>query len=97
MKIGPVTPPDVEVRSCNLPCGKIRAGHTVELKDTIEHADETLMHSGDFLRVKQIIRNNVTGETRLRGLRMRRVKYLAPLIDRKYPSNTYDFGLTADS
>jgi DNA (cytosine-5)-methyltransferase 1 len=66
-----------------LGCGVINIGDTVELADAVDHKDDGTMHSGDFLRVKHIIQDTETGETRVKGHRMRRAKYLTPLIECK--------------
>ncbi|EMD96261.1 hypothetical protein COCC4DRAFT_55783 [Bipolaris maydis ATCC 48331] len=60
----------------------IRPESTVELHDHLTHEINT-RHSGDFLRVKFIVMNLETDEVRLRGQRMRRVKYLGQLFDWK--------------
>ncbi|EUC42175.1 hypothetical protein COCMIDRAFT_39720 [Bipolaris oryzae ATCC 44560] len=60
----------------------IRPDHTVELRDHLTHEVNT-RHSSDFLRVKYIVLNLETDEVRLRGYRMRRVKYLGQLFDWK--------------
>jgi DNA (cytosine-5)-methyltransferase 1 len=57
-------------------------GDTVEMKDYSGHAADS-MHSADFLRVKHIIINLQTDEVRLRGHRLRRVKYLGQIFDCK--------------
>lgn len=64
---------------------KIRAGDTVELEDGEEHLMNEL-HSGDFLRVKQVILNLETDEVKLRGHRLRRTKYHGQIFDCKCKS-----------
>jgi hypothetical protein len=69
------TAPNIELRSFRLDAStKIKAGDTVELKDTLDRNSRG-MHSGDFLRVLSVIQNPQTDEIRLRGYRLRRAKY----------------------
>jgi hypothetical protein len=79
---GGVQLPDHEVQQYNISkdCA-IKPGDTVELKDKSERISNA-NHSGDFLRVRQIIVNLETDEIRLRGLRMRRMKYLEQQVIR---------------
>ncbi|KAL6710775.1 hypothetical protein ACN47E_007832 [Coniothyrium glycines] len=75
--------PDSEVQTYELRKGVvIKVGTTVELRD---HSSENAgnMHSGDFLRVKQIIMNLETDAVRIRGYRLRRTKYLHQIFDWK--------------
>jgi DNA (cytosine-5)-methyltransferase 1 len=84
LKNGPIKLPDKEIDCYSLSKGcMIVPGDTVELKDTSSLAEGT-NHSGDFLRVKHIIMNFESGEVRLRGLRLRRTKYLQQMFDCKY-------------
>lgn len=55
----------------------VQAGDVVELhpKDGFDH--------GDFLLIRDIIENVQTGEKKLRGLRLRRTKYVGGALDRK--------------
>jgi len=46
------------------------------------------MHSGDFLRIRNILMNMETDEVRLRGWRMRRTKYLGQVFDCEYDRKT---------
>lgn len=57
----------------------LKVGQTVELQDEVER-NSTTLHSGDFLRIHQIIHNLETDETFLRGLRFRRTKYFHGLF-----------------
>ncbi|EUC35618.1 hypothetical protein COCCADRAFT_3158 [Bipolaris zeicola 26-R-13] len=75
--------PEVLIESYRLGKGLvIRPEQTVELHDHLTY-EVNIRHSGDFLRVKYIIMNLETDEVRLRGYRMRRVKYLGQLFDWK--------------
>lgn len=75
--------PDIEVESCKLPDGTtVVRGATVELKDRSKHESGKL-HSGDFIRVLHITRNLETDEVSLKGLRLRRAKYLGPMLSCK--------------
>ncbi|KAF2195686.1 S-adenosyl-L-methionine-dependent methyltransferase, partial [Zopfia rhizophila CBS 207.26] len=79
---GPISFPDVEENTFILNTGcTITAGDTVELRNTVSFP--TGRHSGDFIRVKAIIRDAQTNEIRIRGLRMTRAKYHGPLFDWK--------------
>lgn len=60
----------------------IRPGDTVELHTTTKGHPST-DHSGDFLRVRRIIRNVQTDEVTLQGYRLRRTKYQNQLFDCK--------------
>ncbi|KAI4712674.1 hypothetical protein J4E89_002942 [Alternaria sp. Ai002NY15] len=75
--------PDVAIQKYKISTGfVIKPGDTVELKDhSIQN--EGAMHSGDFLRIKNILMNLETDEVRLRGWRMRRTKYLGQVFDWK--------------
>jgi DNA (cytosine-5)-methyltransferase 1 len=84
LKNGPIKLPDKEIECYSLSKGcMIVPGDTVELKDTSSLAKDT-NHSGDFLRVKHIIMNFESDEVRLRGLRLRRTKYLHQMFDCKH-------------
>ncbi|KAI4933897.1 uncharacterized protein J4E92_003566 [Alternaria infectoria] len=75
--------PDVAIQRYKVGTGfVIKPGDTVELKDH-SNQDEGAMHSGDFLRIKNILMNLETDEVRLRGWRMRRTKYLGQIFDWK--------------
>jgi len=58
-------------------------GTTVELRDKVNRSPNEL-HSGDFLRVKHIIRNLRTNQVKLRGFLMRRTKYHGQIFDCEY-------------
>jgi DNA (cytosine-5)-methyltransferase 1 len=75
--------PDVRIQRYKLGTGTaIAPGDTVELKDHLTR-EPNAMHSGDFLRIKFIIKNLQTDEVRLRGYRMRRTKYFGQIFDCK--------------
>ena len=81
-----IEPPDVSIQSYRFDKGKgvvIKPGDTVELRDNSNQRAGD-MQSGDFLRVKRIIKNLETEEVRLRGYRMRRTKYLHQIFKCKY-------------
>ncbi|KAF1929411.1 S-adenosyl-L-methionine-dependent methyltransferase [Didymella exigua CBS 183.55] len=78
---GSVLSPDVELETYRLRPGLvIEPGDTVELIDHSEQ-DAAGNHSGDFLQVKQIIKDLSTDEVRLRGLPLRRTKYVGQVFD----------------
>ena len=80
---GLITLPDVEIQKYRLDNGVlIEPGDTVELKDLAKPNLDGL-HSGDFLRVKQVITNLTIDEVRLRGYLLRRTKYLGQIFDCK--------------
>jgi len=54
----------------------VKPGDTVELKPDIEE-------QGDFLYIQHMIENVNTGDITLRGLRLRRTKFLGGVLDRK--------------
>lgn len=78
-----VSSPDVELQKYRLSKDStIVVGDTVELVDrSNQHPDA--MHSGDFVRVKHIIMDLSTAEVRIRGLLLRRTKYLGQVFDCK--------------
>ncbi|OCL15395.1 S-adenosyl-L-methionine-dependent methyltransferase [Glonium stellatum] len=61
---------------------ELRVGETVELKRGVQ-VPSGEHHSGDFLRIKHIIRNLETDDVTLRGQRFRRTKYLGQIFDWK--------------
>ncbi|KAF1916765.1 S-adenosyl-L-methionine-dependent methyltransferase [Ampelomyces quisqualis] len=81
-----ITYPDSQTQRYKLSKGcVITPGATVELKDHSSHASAgDDLHSGDFLRVKHIIINLQTNEVRLRGHRLRRLKYFGQIFDWKF-------------
>ncbi|RYN30057.1 hypothetical protein AA0119_g2055 [Alternaria tenuissima] len=70
-----VSYPDKEIRFARLPDNTtVKVGDAVELAHLVAGESKGLQ-SGDFIRVQQIILNEETNETRLRGLRLKRTKY----------------------
>ncbi|CAN9481156.1 unnamed protein product [Alternaria alternata] len=67
--------PDKEIRFARLPDNTtVKVGDAVELEHLVAGESKGLQ-SGDFIRVQQIIYNEETNKTRLRGLRLKRTKY----------------------
>ncbi|CAN9423967.1 unnamed protein product [Alternaria alternata] len=67
--------PDKEIRFARLPDNTtVKVGDAVELAHLVAGESKGLQ-SGDFIRVQQIIHNEETNKTRLRGLRLKRTKY----------------------
>lgn len=71
-----------ELPEVTLPCGTIRPGSVVELKDKSGRTSDRLT-SGDFLLVQSIVEDVETEEVTIQGYRMRRVEYLQPLFNSK--------------
>ena len=70
-----VSCPDKEIRFARLPDNTtVKVGDAVELAHLVAGELKGLQ-SGDFVRVQQIIHNEETNKTRLRGLRLKRTKY----------------------
>lgn len=61
---------------------ELKVGETVELKRGGQ-VPSSQQHSGDFIRIKHIIRNLETDQVTLRGQRFRRAKYLGQIFDWK--------------
>ncbi|KAF1358962.1 S-adenosyl-L-methionine-dependent methyltransferase [Lizonia empirigonia] len=73
--------PDAEMSEYKLSNGNIiTPGDTVELVDQSTH-DLNAMHSGDFLCIKNLIKDLRTDEVRIRGYLMHRAKYLRQIFD----------------
>lgn len=72
----PRIPSAVHLDLVQLACGTIRANDTVELENDCNRVPGCLT-SGDFLRVKTIFKDVKTNSIKLRGLRLRRCKYLS--------------------
>ncbi|KAF2655768.1 S-adenosyl-L-methionine-dependent methyltransferase [Lophiostoma macrostomum CBS 122681] len=87
------SPPIIKNRDVVLPEVSIASycvqdGTLIQIKDTVElqdnaHQDDDGLHSGDFLRVTDIVINQETDEVKLRGYRLRLTKYLNGLLARK--------------
>ena len=90
-----IQPPEVFIDGYELRATVIKPGDTVELYDPMREPFLETMQSGDFLRIKHIIKNLETDEVRFRGYRMRRMKYLGPLFDCKRPTVQYQYILTS--
>lgn len=75
-----IEPPYIEEECYNF---SIRVGDTVEVKDTSGRLDKVL-HSGDFLYIKHILRNLETDKIKLRGYRMSRTKYHGQIFNSKH-------------
>lgn len=71
-----------ELPSLALPCGIVKPGDTVELRDTTERVSNNLI-SGDFLRIEYIIEDVNTSEINLKGYRLRRENTLRPQFEGK--------------
>lgn len=83
--------PEIELRQYSLSHGcAIAPKDTVELRD-LNHEGES-MNSGDFLRVKYVIKNLNTGEVYLRGLRLKRTKYTGQLFNCRFWSGPFHMG-----
>jgi len=61
----------------------LKIGDSVELR-SLKFSKSKGLQSGDFLRVQQIIYNDVTQEVRLRGLRLQRTKYHEQIFSCEY-------------
>jgi len=74
---GPIRSPLAYIDACCLDETTIRPGNAVELM--LKPGES----SGDFLKVKCIIQDQVTDKITLRGLRLRRNKFYGPMLGRK--------------